>query len=327
MQAQKSSGSRHIRNDFAPDVVQQAVEWILALQDAQQPQKIRADIANWCAASPEHLQAWQQVEQLSGHFGLLANPEHAQLAQDTLTATSPSRRTVLKGFSAILITSSVAYVSQESGLIRQWQSDIHTATGEQRRLTLNNGTTVVLNSNTAIQLDDSHSTLSLLEGEIHVSSKANDDEPISLLSPNGRIQLAPGSRLALRLFKDNCRLAVYEGEARLRPAQASNSCLISAGQATRFTAHEWFPLTAVRQDEAAWIDGMIVVLDMPLAEFIAELQRYRPGILRLDPSLAAYPVSGTYPISQTDQVLEALSDALPIRQRRLTRYWITLLPA
>ena len=51
---------------------------------------------------------------------------------------------------------------------------------------------------------------------------------------------------------------------------------------------------------------------------------FRPSLIAL--ALSA-PVSGTYPISQTDQVLEALSDALPIRQRRLTRYWITLLPA
>ena len=64
---------------------------------------------------------------------------------------------------------------------------------------------------------------------------------------------------------------------------------------------------------AAWIDGMLVAQDMPLPEFLAALNRYRPGHLRCAPSAARLAVSGTYPLADSDKVLDILQTTLPVK--------------
>ncbi|HBD34979.1 MAG TPA: histidine kinase, partial [Cupriavidus sp.] len=60
------------------------------------------------------------------------------------------------------------------------------------------------------------------------------------------------------------------------------------------------------------------------ADFLAEVDRYRPGRLRCAPDVADLRVSGTFPIADTDRILDALRTALPVRIQFLTRYWTTV---
>ncbi len=72
-------------------------------------------------------------------------------------------------------------------------------------------------------------------------------------------------------------------------------------------------LTALRQELAR------------MQEVVAELARYRPGILRCDPAVADLKVSGVFSLRDTDEALEAISDSFPVQVRRHTRYWVTVL--
>jgi transmembrane sensor len=61
---------------------------------------------------------------------------------------------------------------------------------------------------------------------------------------------------------------------------------------------------------------MLVVNDMPLPDFLAELSRYRTGLLRCAPNAAGLRVSGAYPLADTDRVLNTLTRALPVQLQR-----------
>ncbi|AFK62625.1 Fe2+-dicitrate sensor, membrane protein [Advenella kashmirensis WT001] len=63
---------------------------------------------------------------------------------------------------------------------------------------------------------------------------------------------------------------------------------------------------------------------MRLVDFVAELGRYRPGILRCDSSVADIPVSGAFQLNNTDRILEALAQTLPVQIQFRTRYWVTV---
>jgi transmembrane sensor len=71
---------------------------------------------------------------------------------------------------------------------------------------------------------------------------------------------------------------------------------------------------------------MLVAHDMPLAEFIGELARYRPGRLACDPAIAHLRVSGIYPLADTTQVLDMLTRTLPVDVRQTTRFWVSVVP-
>ena len=62
------------------------------------------------------------------------------------------------------------------------------------------------------------------------------------------------------------------------------------------------------------------------AVFTAELARYRPGLLRCDPAVAALPVSGAFQLADTDAALTALAASLPVRIELRTRWWVSIGP-
>jgi transmembrane sensor len=63
---------------------------------------------------------------------------------------------------------------------------------------------------------------------------------------------------------------------------------------------------------------------MRLDEFLAELARYRPGLLRCDPEVAGLLVSGVFSVRNTDRALDNLTRALPVAVSYRTRYWVTV---
>lgn len=65
---------------------------------------------------------------------------------------------------------------------------------------------------------------------------------------------------------------------------------------------------------------------MRLADFLTELARHRPGRIDCDPAVAEQRVSGSYPLVDTDRILEILQSTLPVRVLYFTRYWVRVIP-
>jgi transmembrane sensor len=61
-----------------------------------------------------------------------------------------------------------------------------------------------------------------------------------------------------------------------------------------------------------------------LAELLADLSRYRTGVLRCDPRIANLRVSGAFPIDNTDLALAALESGFSLRVNRYSRYWVNV---
>ncbi|MET0609860.1 MAG: iron dicitrate transport regulator FecR, partial [Pseudomonas caspiana] len=59
---------------------------------------------------------------------------------------------------------------------------------------------------------------------------------------------------------------------------------------------------------------------------LAELGRYRPGMLRCHSAVAELKVSGAFSLRDTDASLRLLNDTLPISVSNMTRYWVTVEP-
>ncbi|MNN25206.1 fec operon regulator FecR [compost metagenome] len=125
---------------------------------------------------------------------------------------------------------------------------------------------------------------------------------------------------------DSIAVAVLEGAVRITPRLGQRSVRVNAGQSSRFTATDAAAPVAMAPAESAWLDGMLVADHTPLPRLLAELGRYRRGLLRCDPALASLDVSGAFPLADTGAVLALLEEALPVRIRSVTRYWVTVAP-
>jgi transmembrane sensor len=84
------------------------------------------------------------------------------------------------------------------------------------------------------------------------------------------------------------------------------------------------PLDAGAQ---AWVDGLLIAERMPLGQVLAQLDRYRRGVLRCDPAVAALQVSGSFSLDRPDASLDLLASVLPIRVQRVFGYWANVVVA
>jgi transmembrane sensor len=123
------------------------------------------------------------------------------------------------------------------------------------------------------------------------------------------------------------RLAVYAGAVAFTARDGVDSVRIDAGQQGMFDRHGLVGNLAPANEQAlAWTDGVIVADRMPLGDLVAELDRYLPGRLRCDPTVASLPISGVFPLDQPARILAAIARTLPVQIDTWTSYWITLRP-
>lgn len=310
-------------------VARRAVEWLLEAQFADTPEQVRQAIDDWCREHPDHLRAWQHIEQVNRHFSPLASSLAPQVTRQILASPRLSRRGTLKGLSLLLAAGGSGYLVANGQSWHPWLADQRTGVGEQRRISLPDAGLVILNSGTSLDIrySDTERRLHLLRGEIHIRTAPDPaGRPFYVETAEGRLQPI-GTRFSVRQLERRSRVEVYQGAVRVQPGELPHATRLDAGQGLDFSRAGLSPRRDVQPSDAAWTQGMIVASGMPLAEFVAELSRHRHGIVRCDPSIARLKVSGTYPIGHGDQALQALSEALPIRVRRVTPYWISLLPA
>lgn len=321
-----------------PEVVEQAAGWMAIFQSGEATADDEAACARWRAAHPTHELAWQRMQGMEAQLRDGLRQLAPGLARQTLhSARQQGRRGALKslaGLGALALTGGGAWLLSDPLPLAQMTADHATRTGERRTVKLPDGTQITLNTATAIDIRFSAALreVVLRTGEIEVIT-GHDSRPLQIATRLG--QITPlGTRFTVRdvgtdagQAHDNTVLvAVTEGAVSIAPRLGSTGLRLPAGQQTRFTATGVEPPEAFDAANAAWLDDMIVADRMPLRRFIAELGRYRRGVLRCDPALDGLAISGAFPLQDTDAVLALMQEALPLRTRSLTRYWVTVVP-
>ncbi|TBU92180.1 FecR domain-containing protein [Stutzerimonas kirkiae] len=309
-------------------VVRQAAEWLLDLQEKPDDPGLQQKCRNWRAANPEHERAWQRIQGFTRSLQGFSSPlAHATLASRSL----PSRRQVMKTLVVLATTGSIAWTYRDSLLWQRWQADLHTGTGERHDMTLADGSLLELDANTsvAIRYDDHQRLLHLIAGQLQLTSAPDPlRRPLRVSTHNGILQ-ALGTRFSVNQFTSapETEVTVFEGAVSITTAQsASPAGTVAAGSEARFDHQGIRHLGRAGEQAGAWTRGMLVAHDMPLGELLKRLERYRPGHLDCAPQIAHLPVSGTYALLRSDQVLAMLQDTLPVRVQSFSRYWVRLQP-
>jgi transmembrane sensor len=314
-------------SSISPAIAERAVEWMVELQAAPHCAATRALWQQWRDGDAEHERAWQRIEAFGERFA--GAVQHAHIAHATLTAAQgvahPQRRRALKVLAVLVAGGSAGWAGRDTALWQNLSADYSTAVGEQRRLALADGSGVLLNTDSAIDVafDDTARRLRLLRGEVQVEVAAQS-RPFFASTAQGQMETSNCTFQLRQVVGASC-VAVSQGRLSLRVAQLP-ALEITAGQRVLFTQAEVGPARVLSEADRAWADGIIIANDQPLADFLAELSRYRPGHLSCAASLAQLRVAGTYPLADTERILQTLGATLGLNVRRFTRYWVTLEP-
>lgn len=300
---------------FSPQIAQQAVHWLIESQGDDFDQQQRQALEHWLQADSEHQRAWAHIQHVNQRLHSVAAPVlHAALQ----APPSPARRRALKALLLVGIASATGLGLQPHNPLPGLMADYRSPVGQRRRLSLEDGSQLYLNTRSAadVRFDASQRLVRLEEGELLLDA-LNDTRPLHLRTAEGELRVGSG-RVNVRQFDGFSLVSVFSGSASV----AGQSLL--AGHQARFARGSWQAIAPLDPNRAAWVDGMLVVSQMRLGDFIAELSRYRLGQLGCSERVADLRISGSYPLDDSERILAMLEVALPVKVRRFTRYWVSV---
>ncbi|MBO3274252.1 FecR domain-containing protein [Pseudomonas schmalbachii] len=313
------------RDDIDPAILDEVADWLVLLQSGEAGDADLAALTLWRGQSPAHEEAWRRAETILGAFRQVP----PAIGRTTLQRLGkPGRRQVLRTLGLLLATAPAAWLAWRQMPWREWTADIRTGTGEQKAIDLADGTRLVLNTASAVDVVFSAGERRLLlrAGEILVTTGRDPSpayRPFIVQTVHGSLR-ALGTRFTVRSDADSTHVAVFEGAVAVQPLAAGDAAIVRAGERMTFSASRTQAVQPVDASAALWEQGMLVAKDMRLGDLLRELGRYRTGILRCDPAVADMPVSGAFPLRDTRASLALLEKTLPLHISSTTSWWVAV---
>ncbi|WP_426186487.1 FecR family protein [Pseudomonas sp. NFXW11] len=293
-----------------------AIDWLVLLHSGNATAAQRMAFQQWRQSSPAHAAAAAEAEQLWGDLGQTqAAAQHR--------ANAPRTRRWWPALAASLLLALGTGIGWQQW--PAWTSDYHTGIGEQRSLTLADGSRVTLNSGTALSL--AYSTderrVILHSGEALFEPLADGQRPFVVQSADQRLQ---GAANAFSVRRQGSQLTVVVRAGQVQFTGDHAPVLLQADQRLDYQSGQ--PLLAQQAVDAAsltaWQRGKLIFNGRPLGEVIGELERYQHGrILISDPQLAKLAISGVFDLDDPQGSLKALQQRYPLHVTYLP--WLALL--
>jgi transmembrane sensor len=323
------------------DVDEEAAAWIWRMDSATVAAADRQAFEAWLRQDPRHRRAAAELSTVwSALDGLAEAKRDEKIATFTNTVKPPGLYRAQHGWfaaAAMIATVAVGAIWLHQGSELQ---TLATAVGQQRNVTLADGSIVTLNTNTIVETDLRRHTreIFLRKGEAHFQVAHDRSRPF-LVHAGDAVVRAVGTAFEVRVLTDqHVDVVVNEGRVEVqtttpvpvsknpagqaRPAPATTLRALSAGERLSTAGHDYavVPITAQQlSSELAWREGAIIFDGEPLSEAIAEIERYTDArIIVSDPEIAAMRVGGRFRTGDVQEFFDALQTALPVSIRHTT---------
>jgi len=321
------------------DIDEEAAVWIWRMDSAAVAAADRQAFEAWLREDPRHRRAAAALSAVwSTLDGLAEAKRDEKIATFTNTAKLPLLHHPQRGwFAAAAVLAAVAVGAvwlQQGGGESQ---TLATAVGQQRNVTLADGSTVTLNTNTILETDLRRHTreIYLRKGEAHFQVAHDRSRPF-LVHAGDAVVRAVGTAFEVRVLTDqHVDVVVDEGRVevqatalppaspnpavRTRAAAATTVRALNAGERLSTASRDYAvtPITAQQMSsELAWREGAIIFDGQPLSEAIAEIERYTDArIVVSDPEIARLRVGGRFRTGNVQEFFDALQTALPVSIR------------
>ena len=194
----------------ARQVVRAAAQWLALMESGAANDRDRANLQHWRDSHPSHEQAWQKAQLLRQRFADLPSA----LAMASLDRPQTSRRTVLKrAVGAVALVPTAWLISRQLPL-DVWRADLRTATGEGKKVQLADGSSLQLNTASAVDIDLKNRRLTLVEGEIALNVPGTS--PLTIQTHFGQVVVSQ-SEVCVRQGQTGCKVSVLKGAVQLQP--------------------------------------------------------------------------------------------------------------
>lgn len=306
-------------------ILAKAADWLVRLEDAPE---YRQAFTAWCAEDPRHQAAVDSLQQTLQRLEPLAAMP-AQAALNAVQRLAPEHSGRGRALTALALTLGLLLPTTlwlQGNPPAYLMADLRTGTAEWRETRLADGSRLLLDAQSAVDLDfdAQQRRLRLIQGDILVDVAHDSDRPFIVETSYASIR-ALGTRFVVEQGDSATWVTMLESRTEIRSTATGARITLAAGQRLRLDAQG--PGSPQNLDvtplEQAWQRRQLVVWDRPLPEVLATLSRSQPGYLSYDAqALADFKVSAVLPQDDTKAALTLLARSFPLDVRHYGP-WLT----
>jgi transmembrane sensor len=301
-----SSGESKLEDQAKDQAKDQAMAWVMRLTSGQATAEDAEALQRWRDESAAHRQAFAEAKLLWETLG----PAAKEIAQrgESGAARGINRRVVLGGAIAASAGAGV-YLGMKPPFdlwpsVEELRADYRTGTGEQRQLALSEGVSLLLNTQTSIDVAPMSSGsrgIELIAGEAAITASAA--APFVVAAADGR---ASASVARFDIRRDGPAVCVTSRDGAVEVSRHDRAVTVPPGHQVTYDSRGLGPVAPVELAVAtAWQHGMLIFRHEPLSYVVAEVNRYRPGrIILLDQKLGARDVVANFHLDRIDEVVD-----------------------
>ena len=322
----------------------EAARWVARLDAEDVTEQTRAEFERWIEADPAHRRAYQAFDVTWLRLDELETARREEKADVVRRGMTSRRRVAIAG--AALAASVLVAVFGGLAVMRHMDGGgartYATAVGQNRSVTLDDGSVMELNTNTIVDVDyaDERRSILLRKGEAYFTVAKDPRRPFVVTAGDTDVR-AVGTAFNVFFERDvevevvvtegvvdvarrgqDGAIPIEVGQAEdLAPSTlAHHAVRLKAGQALVLASHgmrlETLPEPVIDKD-LAWRDGQLIFEGEPLEKVLEELSRYSETrfIIR-DDSIRDKRVGGYFRTDDIESLLVVLEDVLSIRVER-----------
>ncbi|WP_230482464.1 FecR family protein [Sphingomonas sp. Leaf21] len=294
-------------------VVDEAVAWMVLVQDGQADEEASAGLQRWLDADLRHRTAWDSLQKSLTPFKVVDRVPGLGGSLVEVIDRKRSRRELLSA-AAVIGSSATALAITErvyplDGLI----ADASTRTGERKRVELPDGSLLLLNARSRcnFDFDGDRRGIDMLEGTAMVTIEAGAS-PFLVRSGILDVKVDHGESIVTRRstiasvinVRGDAAMGIRGGFA--FALKAGEGYAVRGVTLSRMTREE-------TQGASAWSEGRLILQNRTLADMIDAYRPYCSGLIFLAEAVAQQRLSGVFDLGQMEEALDLVRKLLPIR--------------
>ena len=301
----------------------QAADWLAQMQNPDATPETQDAFEQWRNADIRHALAFEQCRSLWLMTQELKNDADIQRELDSARARKKSNarnnRWYMFAAAATFLVISVGVFFQRSPQPIEYS----TAIAEQRLIQLEDGSSALLNTDSALQVRFTSNKREVLlkKGEAYFTVAKDKQRPFEVVAAKSSVR-AVGTEFNVALLNHKLTLDVTEGIVEFKTKTVTDNLLtskVTQGEAINFHSGDSKlviqPANAARI--SAWKARKIYFSADTLEDAIAEYNRYtRKKIVILHDDLKHQKISGVFNIDDTDTFIFSLEQLLDVRVER-----------
>jgi len=306
----------------ADDVQAEAGAWITRRDSTEWSNADQAALDAWLAASTAHMIAFIRLDDMWKRADRLKALKPNARQRTGLMRRFASGTFAMKAVAAAVVAACIGAAAFLTPL-RPTETVYATAIGAHKALKLPDGSRIDLNTDTTLRLSRSANrvTVTLDKGEAFFQIKHDPRRLFVVLAGRHRV-IDIGTEFLMRSQPNHLEVTLISGSARLDAPDGRMQTPILLRPGDDLTVANNLITTTRKSshrlaEELGWRRGMLIFEATPLADVVAEFNRYSVRkIVVADRVTASIPLSASFPTDGADSFLELAKAMLKVRVDR-----------